>query len=440
MREPHHGAVIAEHIHAAWMQGATAAAAAEQACAADPGNCDLRMHWIACLLEANRPDEALTAAEYALYSFVGTAESFQLLMQKAEALHRLDNPAASIEVLAAALELRPEDELALEKICFLCLSIGRRESARPYQMRLQAIQERSLPDRLTDALAGIWERTADIELDPRAVEWAWELADRSVWERDAWQAAAAWGKEANLLLRRWWQTAPANKLRQIDELVDKPDISGFLDASFERGTCFLVGAHVGPTAAALNLFSPGNRLFRTLGSPDRGRRDDDTLIALTPDPFPAMRKLLDHLKNGATIGMMADTPYSREYLPTEFLGRYIELSTQVPKLLRRYAAASFWCCPLWRDGRITIELARLPDPVDDEAFGAWYRRWFAAYLAKLEAVMRSRPENLVLFSGIWAHINPTAVSLRHNMRNRRPVTEGLHDTGKGRSLGNIARR
>lgn len=424
MHDPDRRTVFAAHVYDAWAPWVDAAAAAEGACAADPDNCDLWTHWIACLFEAGRPHEALTATEKALHSFAGAPGAFQLLMQKAEALHQLGNPAGAIEILAAALELRPDDELALEKICFLTLSVGHRESARAYQARLQDLQERSLPDRLADGLASIWERTIDIQLEHGAVEWAWELADRSVWERDAWRAAAAWGKEANLLLRRWWQTAPEKKLRHMDELVDKPDLSEFLNASLERGTGILVGAHVGPTAAAMNLFATGNRLFRTVGSPDRGRRGDDTLIALTSDPFPAMRSLLGHLRNGSTIGIMADTPYSREYLPTEFLGRHVELSAQVPKLLQRYAAASFWCCPLWRNGRITIELKPLPDPIDHEPFDAWCRRWFAAYLAKLEAVMRGRPENLVLFSGIWGHVNPTAIRLRNNMPGRRPVTAG----------------
>ena len=264
-----------------------------------------------------------------------------------------------------------------------------------------------------------------IQFLPGAMRWAWELADKSAWKQDAWRASAGWGKRAYLLLRRWWQTAPAEKVNQIDDLVDRPELAEFRAVSLERERCFLVGGHVGPTAAALNLFSAANWPFRTLGSPDRGRRNDDTLIALTADPYRPVRTLVEHLKNGATIGMMADAPYSREYLPAEFLGRRIQFSAQVPKLLRRYGAPSFWCCPLWRDGRIVIELARLPDPVDGEPLHEWCRRWFAAYLPRLEAVMRGRPENLVLFAGIWGHVNPHAIRLRNNMPHRRPVTSHI---------------
>src|SRR5262245_46735455 len=107
-----------------------------------------------------------------------------------------------------------------------------------------------LPGRLADGLDALWQRTHDIGLDEAAVEWAWELADQSAWDWTEWRNAAAWGKGARLLLRQWWQTAPARELMQIEALVDKPDLRDVRAATVDSGTCVLVGAHVGPTGAA----------------------------------------------------------------------------------------------------------------------------------------------------------------------------------------------
>ncbi len=39
--------------------------------------------------------------------------------------------------------------------------------------------------------------------DARA-QWAWELADKSVWTKDAWLELLYWGQNADELLRDWW--------------------------------------------------------------------------------------------------------------------------------------------------------------------------------------------------------------------------------------------
>jgi len=65
-----------------------------------------------------------------------------------------------------------------------------------------------------------------------------------------------------------------------------------------------------------------------------------------------------------------------------------------------------------------IELTRLPDSLAGERRDVWCRRWFAAYLEKLEVVMRGRPENLGLFSGIWSNVNPAVLQARQQQAAR----------------------
>jgi hypothetical protein len=62
---------------------------------------------------------------------------------------------------------------------------------------------------------------------------------------------------------------------------------------------------------------------------------------------------------------------------------------------------SLWWQPLWKDGRIIMEIERLPDPQSGDNFDTWFERWSAAYLERLGKVMRGDPENLNLPLSIW---------------------------------------
>jgi hypothetical protein len=283
-----------------------------------------------------------------------------------------------------------------------------------------------LPERLADGLDALWQRTRDIVLDEAAVEWAWELADQSAWDWPEWRSAAAWGKGARMLLRHWWQTAPSRELSQIEALVDKPDLRDVLAATVESGTCVLAGAHVGPTGGAVDLFQRGNRSFHTLGNADRARAGDATLIPIMSNPVATLRTLVSRVRGAGMIGLMADAAISQNTVEIDFLDRRVTLPLQAPRLVQQYRLPSFWCCPLWRRGRIMIELERLPDPSKHEPRDAWCRRWFAAYLSRLEKVMRGPPENLGLFSGIWGNVNATVLQQREKTTEARRTAQHRH--------------
>ncbi len=408
-------------VYKSWERWTAAAEMAERACAEDPADFDMRESWASCLVAADHPNEAMAVIEAGLKLFDAAPALFHLLMLKATAHEQLDDVDRAIDAVARAVELLPDNEAALEKLCHLMANKSRRGDAQQFLIRLRESQARQLPERLSDGLARIWERTSEVQLDGEAVEWAWELADKSIWDRGRWQAAAAWGKEASLLLRRWRETMPAPQVRQIDELVDQPDLSKPLAASTDGRACFLIGAHVGPSAAGVSFFASSSQRFRRLRSADRGRLDNDTGIEAIPNSVSTVRAIANEIKNGGMIGIMADEIiYAANRLRMEFLGRPVELPAPVPRLIQRFNGASFWCCPLWSDGRITFQLEQLPDPVDDEPAEMWSRRWFAAYLSKLEGVMRGRPENLGLFSGIWGNVNMTALRERQRAKQMAP--------------------
>jgi hypothetical protein len=339
-------------------------------------------------------------------------------MQKGRALCGLDELHGAAEAFAAAVAIRPQDEAALDQVCSTLMTARRFAEAGPYQARLQAVMAKSLPQRLADGLGEIWQRTATVDLEPGAVQWAWELADQTAWDKNAWLASAAWGAEARRLLRRWWEAAPVTRLGELTDLIEAPDLSALRTAKVERSGAIMVGAHVGPTAAAVDMFRRGNWPFRTLGTADRDRVAGETMLPLIANSIGTVRTIINEIKRGTTIGLLADTALARDRLALEFLGRTIELPLQIPKLIQRFDIVSFWCCPLWHQGRIVLELKQLPDPLAGEPLDAWYERWFAAYLAQLEAVMRGHPENLGLFSGIWGNVNPAVLRQRRKLAAR----------------------
>lgn len=395
-----------------------AAAAAEQACGLDPADPDIWALWADSLLAAERPDKALAVIETALDAVVAPAAVAPLLTRKAATYGVLNDPASEIETLRKLIALQPENAAALERLCLLMLTNGGSEQAQSYRDRLHKLEAEDLPERLDDGLAAIWQRIDAVDLDDAAVAWAWELADQAGWQRTAWRRQAAWGKEANLLMHRWWRTVPAKELRQLDDLLDAPDLTELHAAALEGRGCIVAGAHVGLPAPLYNALGSGNRPFHTFGSPGRDRPEGTVIIAGTSESGIVVRTLIERLKNGATIGMLADVPLARTCIGIEFLGRQVELPTIVPRLVQSCGVPSFWGCPLWRGGRISFQLRRLPDALPDEPRDHYIERWFTAYLTGLEGVMRGHPKNLNLVSGIWSNVNRSVLLRRKSLVNR----------------------
>ena len=369
------------------------------------------------LLAAEDSRRAVALLDEALrdYPYLPPSDTFRLLMLKSEGHRRLAELGHAIAATTRALALSPDDEIALDKLVHLAALTGHSPETRRHRDRLLEIRASHLPERIIDGLDMIWDRVGDVQLDSQAVAWAWELADKSAWERAEWLRAAAWGKEARLLVRQWREALPA-QAHQLDALFEDVDLGALHAAMMHSDTCILAGAHLGPSAAAVSLLQQLNRPLWTLGTPDRARREEPNLIQVGASNTATMRTLLRIVKQGATIGLMADGFSMGETIAVEFLGRRIELSVLPPRLIRAYRATSLWCCPLWHGRRIVLDVERLPDPLPGEPRGEWTQRWLAAYLDKVARVMRGRPENLGLFSGIWGNVNTTVGLERERQR------------------------
>jgi hypothetical protein len=371
------------------------------------------------LIESGQLEAAINATGDALACGPPSEQAFQLLLIRTEAHRQLGQIAHAIDALSTAVELFPENENALERLTNLTAMVGHRD-ARRYRTRLLALQAKGLPARLSDGLKALWETARARPLNSLEMDWAWELADKPLWAKADWQVAATWGHDASRYLRRWWDSLP-DKVDQIDELLDAPDLEPIAAAAHDGRPCLLVGAHVGPVSPGLKLLQSAFRL-KTLGTAGRDQLDTRSMLPVTANFFSVTRSLITEIRRGSVIAVMADAPLAREVLVTEFLGREVHLPAIVPRLIQAYTLPSFWCCPLWRGDRAIIEIERLPTSLPDEPPASWTNRWFSAYLAKVEKVMRGAPENLGLYSGIWANVDQSVVQARQR---RPPISRKL---------------
>jgi hypothetical protein len=266
----------------------------------------------------------------------------------------------------------------------------------------------SLPPRLDEGLRDLWEATGEEPLPPAAVAWAWELADKRAWSRETWRRSLNWGARSRRLLRHWWASSPSFA-EEIAGLIDTPDLSPLRDPPGEDLSRVMAGAHVGPTAAAVQVFQACGMNFRTVGGATIDQGERTVLIPAVKNRAATSRALIGEVRRGALIGFMADTTSPADRLIVDFLGREVAVSTLAPRMALKYGCPTYWCAPLWRGERITVELGRLPDPDAGEGTDAWLERWSRAYLGRLEQVMRGDPRNLDLNKGIWrAAARPSA--------------------------------
>jgi hypothetical protein len=372
------------------------------------------------LLDDERQRDAIEIIDAALRGVAGTSptDAYRLLMIKGEAHRQLGAFDAAIHALEQALLLDPEDEKALFQLAFIAGLAGWPEQTRGYQEHLYAVQARRLPERLRDGLDMIWDRIDAVDVAPAALTWAWELADQSAWPYTEWERRARWGRQARLLVSEWWAAAP-ERTDQLDALLGEIELGALHRSMLDERPWVLVSGHVGPSSAILPSLFRSNQPFETFGALNRARLATST-IGASLSPIASLRPLVTKLRQGVRIGLLADEPQAVESAQFAFLGRTVELPTFVPRLIQACNATSWWVCPLWQDGRVVLELVRLPDPDEGEPRDTWMARWFDAYLACLGHVMRGAPENLGLFAGIWGNVNPDVLRERQRRKAARP--------------------
>lgn len=325
---------------------------------------------------------------------------------KAKALRALNDDAGAAAVLEQAVARYPDDEGLLYDLYVLNQRLGRTDAMRNFGKRLSNAGAKTLPPDLKSGLAGLSKSRAPRSLLADKLKWAWEIAGRPESEYVAWKTSVQWGADADALLRAWWLNAP-ERASQIDDLLEWP-ANNALDTIDKKARCIAVTTHLGPMAGQVRYLQTCGRPFRGFGvaGPDPAIGDAPPMrIAARGGDAGALRQLIHEIERGTLMGFAPDVPTRNADTRLELLGRTIAMSSFVPRIIYKYRPACVMVQALWRNGRIALEVERLPEPEDGETIEAWCTRWCEAYLARVARVMTGAPENLNLGTGIWQNVS-----------------------------------
>jgi tetratricopeptide (TPR) repeat protein len=378
---------------------------AEFAVAQIQNSASLRIHLAGLLMESGNPERALAELDaISKTAAAGPAKAiaYRALEIRAEVLKALGNTSGAIAALEEMHRLRPEPPTALHRLYKLTLETGRVAEARAVGRRINSMDAKKLPPDLSRALDELRADAEPIAETTIGLDWAWEIADRRTMDRDAWRKAIDWGTKAHNLMLRIWLT-DASRNTEIGALFAPFDRSALETLPRDSG-CLIAGSHLGPIAAGTYFATTTGRRFRIFGKGGPEAIVGDGPLVRIPsnsNVTQSLREILREFDSGGMVGFAAELPKKHDSRRMPFLGRDISFSLLAPRMIWKRRVPSLWWQPLWKDGRIVMEIERLPDPQNGDAFDTWFERWSAAYLERLGKVMRGDPENLNLPLSIW---------------------------------------
>lgn len=371
-----------------------------------PDSAALRIRFANLLVNSGDPARALAELDPVSETVAATLPqdaAHRLFEIRAAAMKALRNVSGAIAAMEEMHRRRPENQRTLRGLYQLAAESGDGALVRSFNRRLNTIAAKGLPPDFARALTEIRDTCEPVAECTTGLDWAWEIADKAMWsDRDAWRRQIACGSKAGALLLRMWLTDAARNA-DIDALFAPFDRSA-LDSLPKDSGCLIAGSHLGPVAAGTHFATTSGRRFRVFG---KGGPEaivgEGPLVRIPSDSnvSQSLREIVREFDSGGMVGFAAELPNIRDSRRLPFLGREIPFSLLAPRLIWRRRVPSLWWQPLWKDGRIVMEIERLPDPETGDTFDSWFPRWSTAYLARLEKVMRGNPENLNLPMSIW---------------------------------------
>ncbi|MEI2385270.1 tetratricopeptide repeat protein [Breoghania sp. JC706] len=210
----------------------------------------------------------------------------------------------------------------------------------------------------------------------------------------------------------------ADIIRRAPHFIDPPrqlqledDYSALTDRMRDRLPTLIVTSHSGP--AMLPFLVEQYDSLRYLLQPfqkDWAILTEGRSIHYGGQRNETAVEIIRNLRQGNSIYSLPDLPIGtvKMHDPTSLaVGRlfgfpYPILDT-VPKISRAMRIPTFWVQPIWRKGKIHIDVAQLPMAEPDEPEGTWCARWAQSYLDELAKVLTSGPENQSLSLAIWRY-------------------------------------
>lgn len=347
----------------------------------------------------------------------GQAEQAAALLEQALAPHRgavalglvqtlIDNsfPQEAFALLRGWIEGSNYDHVLIRKLSPALRALGGEAQAYLGEVWRSKAVGKAAPGFFAKAV----EETLDgsrrwlVPLDQAMLHAAWRFADQAAFAFPPWAERAQRGATLQALLERAF-TDDASGLEFLAQRITTPDL-GPLHALTAQGRPFLlVGTHFGPVATLWHLPRLFPKLRYLTANVARSSGDRLPFRALSYDgrSFHEHRTLLTALANGEPIMAAGDAPprllgaaRRARPVPARLLGRTLDFPSLLPRLAYRHGLRSFWIQDHHRDGRITIDLAEMPEPDRQVSEGEWCHRWTAVYARRLEAVMSGPPDDV----------------------------------------------
>jgi len=237
---------------------------------------------------------------------------------------------------------------------------------------------------------------------------AWHLCREKPESFEEWRRIAFRATNANNLISR--DPRISGRIRRWLAPVDLRPLEPWLAAG---DPLLLVSSHSGPRVMdRLDELIP--ELFyvvRTLRSLPAYDSLNGSVVRIGSRFEEVAARVFRALRQGKRAYFVADAPIglarrgrSATAANGTLFGVPCGLVNSVPKLSRGLGIPSFWVQPVWREGRIVLEIERLPQAAPEEDDQAWCDRWAQAYLDRLGHLMSSAPENVLLNAPMWRYL------------------------------------
>ncbi|TNE67942.1 MAG: hypothetical protein EP335_00285 [Alphaproteobacteria bacterium] len=251
--------------------------------------------------------------------------------------------------------------------------------------------------------------TAGDAISVRAnLRFAWQVRQPDAMPYDDWLETTLQTAAAVCLL----VPEPKVSARDIAQLTVSSDFD-ILRPFMDRDEPVLFAcSHQGPFLQhVLALFFPRLRFITTNKTFDDSGNPDSRNLSLQGDRVSTVVGLVKALQNGQTLILPIDNgslSFVAGKSASATTGLLFGIPTRIPDTIPRlsceFGRPSFWVYSHWQDGQVRYDIQRLPDTMAGEGRNAWHRRWADAYLARLEAVMRSDAQNVNLAAPLWRHL------------------------------------
>lgn len=251
--------------------------------------------------------------------------------------------------------------------------------------------------------------TADVP--PYRFEWAHERLkhlNAAPNDRREWEDQCRWVNLADHLTLNWIETR-SDSVDEFYSLISGAE-EGFeeLRHATQNGFgCFLATAHVGALFAGPVALAHSDFDYRWVASTPLVSTvpgSNKLLSTYSYNRLQMARECYRAVRKGAIVSLAVDGAISVASRSVPFAGDFLLLSDYVPRAVYQSGVESFFPMSVWREGKVEIELIRLPKPSATDTVDMFADRWLEAFVEALEKMCVRFPDNFRMSGGFWSHV------------------------------------